>query len=230
MGHTRTVTLAAVQRLFDIVLVFLILTITYPLFLLAIILVTIDSPGPLIYRQIRYGKGKKRFSIYKFRTLKVGSEKNKPVWGAERDARASVIGNFLRITHIDELPQLFNVLEGHMRLVGPRPERPFFADVFDKVVPGYPERFSVKPGITGWAQINGLRSDTSIEKRTEYDCYYVQNYSVLLDLKILIKTLFIRPVSSHKHAKQEIRVCELTGQPIFSFSPTLENVVLKPGL
>jgi len=155
VGHTRELSLAAAHRCFDVILAFFILTFTSPLFFLAIILVKLDSRGPLIYRQIRYGKGKSRFYIYKFRTMRVGSEKGAPVWGRERDPRASAIGNLLRATHVDELPQLFNVLRGDMRLVGPRPERPFFADVFEKAIPGYARRFGVKPGITGWAQING---------------------------------------------------------------------------
>jgi lipopolysaccharide/colanic/teichoic acid biosynthesis glycosyltransferase len=211
MGRARALFLDAVCRVCDIVLVFLILTLTYPLFFIAILLVKFDSPGPLIFRQIRYGRNKRRFYIYKFRTMRVDSEKGTPVWGKERDPRATRLGNLLRATHVDELPQLFNVLNGDMRLVGPRPERPFFADVFEKAIPGYSERFTVKPGITGWAQINGLRSDTSIEKRTEYDRYYVRHYSVFFDLRILIGTLFLKPVSMHKHT----HVCE----PMLSFFP-----------
>ena len=181
-------------NLLDSVLSVIFVCIFSPLFVLAYLLVKIDSPGPVFYTQKRYGKGKSIFMIYKFRTMKVGAENNNPVWGQECDLRANRIGNFLRVTHIDELPQLFNVLKGQMSLVGPRPERPYFADKFQCTIPGYKERYALKPGISGWSQVNGLRGDSSVEDRTRFDRFYIDNRSLLFYTKIILLTPFAKPV------------------------------------
>jgi len=172
----------------------ILLSSTAPLFLLAIFLVKLDSPGPIFYTQIRYGKNKKTFRIYKFRTMKQNAEAESPVWGREDDPRSSRNGKFLRVCHIDELPQLFNVLKGQMSIVGPRPERPYFADRFKSVIAGYEERHRIKPGITGWSQINGLRANSCVAKRTEYDHFYINNRSLAFYFKILLLTPLAKPV------------------------------------
>jgi lipopolysaccharide/colanic/teichoic acid biosynthesis glycosyltransferase len=131
------------------------------------------------------------FEMLKFRTMRVDAEKETgPVWAKENDPRRTKIGTFLRKTSLDELPQLFNVLKGKMSLVGPRPERPNFVEEFRNKVPSYMLRHKIKAGITGWAQVNGWRGDTSLEKRIEYDLYYIQNWSIRFDLKILCMTLW----------------------------------------
>ena len=183
--------------LINIILAAGLFIICLPVFLLACILVKIDSRGPLFYAQERYTKNKKVFNIYKFRTMKQGTEQdNCPIWGDEDDSRSSAIGKFLRVSHIDELPQLLNVLKGEMALVGPRPERPYFAEKFKCSIADYESRYKVKPGITGWSQINGWRGNSSLKKRTELDIYYINNRSLVFDLKILLMTLFAKPIVS----------------------------------
>lgn len=151
----------------------------------------LSAKGPAILTQERVGKEGKIFLMYKFRGMIVDAEKETgPVWAKKEDHRVTKIGKFLRRTSLDELPQLFNVFKGDMSLVGPRPERPFFVEKFSKQFLRYMYRHKVKPGITGWAQVNGLRGDTSIEERTKYDLYYIENWSLLLDIKILVKTVF----------------------------------------
>jgi lipopolysaccharide/colanic/teichoic acid biosynthesis glycosyltransferase len=180
--------------LLDAMLSVIFICIFSPLFVLVCLIVKIDSRGPVFYTQKRYGKGKKVFTIYKFRTMKIGAENNKPVWGQEYDRRASKIGNFLRVTHIDELPQLFNVLKGQMSLVGPRPERPYFADKFQDSILGYDERYELKPGITGWSQVNGLRGDSSVEDRTLFDRFYIHYRSPIFYFKIILMTPFAKRI------------------------------------
>ena len=132
----------------------------------------------------------KKFTMFKFRSMRVGAEaQTGPVWTSKDDPRRTPIGVILRKTSMDELPQLFNVLKGEMSLVGPRPERPFFVDQFKHLVPKYLDRHRVKTGVTGWAQVNGLRGDTSIEERIKYDLYYVENWSLAFDIKILLRTI-----------------------------------------
>jgi exopolysaccharide biosynthesis polyprenyl glycosylphosphotransferase len=149
------------------------------------------SPGPVFYRQERMGVDGRRFRMLKFRTMRVDAEaETGPVWAHEGDPRRTAVGVFLRRTSLDELPQLFNVLRGEMSLVGPRPERPSFVEDFRKRVPGYMLRHKMKAGITGWAQIKGWRGNTSIEKRIEYDLYYIERWSLAFDLKILVLTIW----------------------------------------
>ncbi len=156
--------------------------------------------------------------------MRKGSESGRPVWGKEVDPRASRIGNFLRARHWDELPQLLNVLRGEMALVGPRPERPYFSDLFEEAIPDYARRFEVKPGITGWAQVHGLRGDSCVEERTKYDVYYVKNRSFALDLFIAFTTPFARPVQCRIPRAAEkiqfhIRDFSQTGEDLSGINP-----------
>jgi Undecaprenyl-phosphate glucose phosphotransferase len=158
-----------------------------------------SSPGPVFYRQERMGLDGKPFMIFKFRSMYTGAEADTgPVFASEQDPRRTPVGKLLRRSNIDELPQLWNVLKGDMSIVGPRPERPLFVAQFKDKIPSYMLRHKVKAGITGWAQVNGWRGNTSIEKRIEYDLYYIENWSVRLDLKIMWLTL-LRGFF-HKHA------------------------------
>jgi Undecaprenyl-phosphate glucose phosphotransferase len=148
------------------------------------------SPGPVFYQQERMGLDGRQFRVYKFRTMPIDAESaTGPVWADEDDPRATPIGGFLRRHDLDEWPQFWNVLKGEMSIVGPRPERPFFVEQFKRRIPQYMLRHKVKAGITGWAQVNGWRGNTSLEKRIEYDLYYIENWSVSLDLKIMWLTL-----------------------------------------
>ena len=149
------------------------------------------SPGPLIFRQERIGLHNRPFYMYKFRSMEVqppSTEKNK--WTTPHDPRVTPIGRFIRRVSIDEMPQFFNVLKGDMSLVGPRPERPHFVEKFKEEIPRYMVKHQVRPGLTGWAQVNGLRGDTSIRKRIEYDIYYIENWTIWFDLKIILMTFF----------------------------------------
>ena len=160
--------------------------------------IRLTSPGPALYRQERMGLDGKRFWVWKFRSMYVDAEQETgPVWASEDDPRCTPIGRFLRRTSLDELPQLWNVIIGDMSLVGPRPERPFFVEQFKHRIPQYMLRHKVKAGLTGWAQVNGWRGNTSLEKRIEYDLYYIENWSVTLDIKILWLTLV---KGFHRHA------------------------------
>ncbi len=163
------------------------------------LLIRRSSSGPVFYRQERMGLDGKPFLIYKFRSMYEDAEaESGPVWAREDDPRCTPIGRLLRRTNVDEMPQLWNVLKGDMSLVGPRPERPYFVDQFKQRIPQYMLRHKVRAGLTGWAQVNGWRGNTSIEKRIEYDLYYIENWSVTLDLKIMWLTLL--KGFFHKHA------------------------------
>jgi Undecaprenyl-phosphate glucose phosphotransferase len=154
-------------------------------------LVRMTSPGAVLYRQERMGLDGRAFNVYKFRSMYEGAEDGTgPVWARDDDPRATAIGRWLRRFDLDELPQFWNVLKGDMSIVGPRPERPYFVEQFKHRFPQYMLRHKVKAGITGWAQVNGWRGNTSLEKRIEYDLYYIENWSVTLDLKIMWLTLF----------------------------------------
>jgi Undecaprenyl-phosphate glucose phosphotransferase len=158
-----------------------------------------DTPGPAFYHQERMGLDGKQFSVYKFRTMPVTAEESTgPVWADEDDPRCTRVGRWLRSHDLDEWPQFWNVLRGDMSIVGPRPERPFFVEQFKHRIPQYMLRHKVKAGITGWAQVNGWRGNTSLEKRIEYDLYYIENWSVSLDLKIMWMTL-VRAIIPHRH-------------------------------
>ncbi|HKL79992.1 MAG TPA: undecaprenyl-phosphate glucose phosphotransferase [Mobilitalea sp.] len=180
-----------VKRLFDVLgAVFALLIFSIPM-LLAALLIRLSSDGPVIFSQTRVGKQNKSFEMYKFRSMKLQQEgEEHKAWTISNDPRVTGIGKFIRRTSIDELPQLFNVLKGDMSLVGPRPERPFFVEKFKEEIPRYMIKHQVSPGLTGWAQINGYRGDTSIRKRIDHDLYYIENWTMGMDIKILFLTVF----------------------------------------
>ncbi len=180
-----------IKRAFDLVVTTPLVVLLAPVLALISILVKIASPGPVLYRQTRLGRDNRSFEMLKFRTMRVDAEQESgPVWTVENDPRRTAIGSFLRRFSLDELPQVFNVLRGDMSLVGPRPEREVFAAQFHEQIPRYLERHRVRSGITGWAQVHGLRGNTPVEVRTLYDLYYVENWSIALDLRILLMTVF----------------------------------------
>ena len=159
--------------------------------LIVAITIKATSKGPLIFKQVRVGLHNKEFKMYKFRSMVVQTEEEeKKAWTTQNDPRVTKIGKFIRKTSIDELPQLLNVLKGEMSLVGPRPERPYFVEKYKEEIPRYMIKHQVRPGITGWAQVNGFRGDTSIEKRIDHDLYYIENWTLGLDIKILFLTVF----------------------------------------
>ncbi len=179
----------AVKRLMDIIGSLIAIIIFSPLMLYAAIAIKTTSKGPIIFKQERVGMHGKPFMMYKFRTMEVQTEETeKKGWTTKNDPRVTKVGRFLRSTSIDEMPQFFNILIGQMSLVGPRPERPQFVEKFKEQVPRYMVKHQVRPGLTGWAQINGFRGDTSIRKRIEYDIYYIENWTVGFDIKILLGT------------------------------------------
>ena len=166
------------------------LTIFAPAMLIAAILIRRGSKGPIFYRQQRCGEGGKVFTLYKLRTMRDDAEgESGPVWTKQDDDRRTRVGEFLRRHNLDEVPQFWNVLRGDMGLVGPRPERPHFVEIFKEDIQRYMWRHVSKPGMTGWAQVNGLRGDTSLQERIRYDLYYLENWSLSFDFKILLKTL-----------------------------------------
>ena len=196
---------AFIKRTTDILTSLLLIALTSPLMLVAAIGVKLSSPGPIIFKQERVGKDKKTFYMYKFRSMKTNSSENTG-WSKNEDNRKTWFGSLIRKCSIDELPQFFNVLKGDMSLIGPRPELPFFVEQFKEEIPRYMVKHQVRPGITGWAQVNGLRGDTSIKKRIEYDLYYIENWTLAFDLRILFMTVFCmfnkekiqkRPVKRH---------------------------------
>jgi Undecaprenyl-phosphate glucose phosphotransferase len=179
------------KRSFDLVVAALLLVVLSPLMLVIAILVKLSSPGPVLFSQERVGLHGRPFVLYKFRTMRMQSQRSSDViWTRVNDDRRTSLGFLLRRSNLDELPQLWNVLRGDMSLVGPRPERPFFVDKFVEEIESYNVRHFLKSGITGWAQVNGLRGDTSIAKRVEYDLYYLRHWSFSMDLKILWLTLW----------------------------------------
>jgi exopolysaccharide biosynthesis polyprenyl glycosylphosphotransferase len=179
-----------VKRSFDMAASLFFLLVVSPIFAVVALLIKLESEGPIFYRQERVGLDGKTFRLLKFRTMRVDAEKESgPVWTRKNDPRKTRLGKLLRRFSLDELPQFINVLRGDMSLVGPRPERPHFVDQFKKGIPKYLDRHRVKTGMTGWAQVNGLRGNAPIEERTKYDVYYVENWSLVFDLKIILKTV-----------------------------------------
>ncbi|MDF1512766.1 MAG: undecaprenyl-phosphate glucose phosphotransferase [Anaerolineae bacterium] len=177
------------KRLLDIAGASVGLVFLSPLMMLIAILIKLESKGPAFYIQERMGLDARPFPIIKFRSMRSDAEKSGPGWTTESDPRRTRLGAVLRKTNIDELPQFINVLVGHMSLVGPRPERPVYVDQFRRSIPRYMERHREKAGMAGWAQVNGYRGDTSISERTKYDIWYVENWSLLLDIKIILRTI-----------------------------------------
>lgn len=182
---------AAMKRVMDIAGAICAIILFSPIMMFSVIMIKLTSPGPLIFKQERVGLHNHTFMMYKFRSMDVQPpEKEKTKWTVKDDPRVTNFGKFMRKTSIDELPQLFNVLKGEMSLVGPRPERPFFVEKFKEEIPRYMIKHQVRPGLTGWAQVNGYRGNTSIRKRIEYDLYYIENWTLGLDVKILFLTIF----------------------------------------
>lgn len=190
---------AALKRGFDIIASLILIVLTSPLMLIAAIGVRLTSPGPVLFRQERVGLKKKNFTMLKFRSMRVNSEENTG-WSTASDPRRTRFGSFIRKTSIDELPQLFNTLKGDMSLVGPRPEIPFYVEQFRETIPLYMVKNQVRPGITGWAQVNGYRGDTSIEERIRHDLWYIENWSLGLDIVILFRTAFGGMINQEKQS------------------------------
>lgn len=179
------------KRIFDIVFAIVAILLTAPLMIAIAVIIKLGSPGPVLFRQDRVGLNGQIFSMLKFRTMNAASVAETDTrWTTENDPRRTWIGALLRRTSLDELPQFFNVLQGHMSVVGPRPERPHFVRKFQRDVELYNRRHRLKVGITGWAQVNGWRGDTSIQKRVEHDLYYLQNWSLTFDLRIIFMTIW----------------------------------------
>lgn len=186
-----------IKRLVDTVITGIGLIIISPLMLFLMIGVKLSSPGPIFYGQERVGRDGKTFNMWKFRSMKLATKnEDKTVWTSKDDPRITAFGNFIRKTSLDELPQLWNVIVGEMSLVGPRPERTHFVEQFKHEIPNYMLRHKMKAGITGWAQVNGLRGDTDLKKRIEFDIYYIKNWSIFFDVKIIFLTFikgFVNP-------------------------------------
>jgi len=176
------------RRFIDLVMAFFALIIVSPVILITAILIKLESKGPAFFFQERSGLNGKTFNIIKLRSMTIDAEKNGPQWAAKNDMRVTKIGKFIRKTRIDELPQLINVIKGEMSIIGPRPERPVFVEQFSKEIPGFENRLLVKPGLSGWAQVNG-GYDITPEEKLKYDLYYIKNMNVKLDMKIIYKTI-----------------------------------------
>ena len=178
------------KRMFDIAFSLVAILITLPVMACIYLGVKMTSPGPVIFRQERVGLNRRTFYMYKFRSMNLMPEGVEDTgWTVANDPRRTKFGSFLRKTSLDELPQFFNVLFGHMSVVGPRPERPYYVEQFREEIPKYMVKHHVRPGITGWAQSNGLRGDTSIEERIKHDIFYIENWSILFDIKIILRTI-----------------------------------------
>ncbi|WP_081870221.1 sugar transferase [Metabacillus indicus] len=177
-----------IKRVLDILLSSVSLIVAIPIILITSIFIKLESKGPAFFKQERSGLNGKSFNIYKLRSMSTDAEKNGPQWASKDDNRVTKVGKFIRKTRIDELPQLFNVFKGDMTIFGPRPERPIFVEQFSKEIPGFDKRTIVKPGLTGWAQVNG-GYDISPEDKLKLDLFYIRNMSLALDFKIMLKTV-----------------------------------------
>ncbi|NRT74187.1 Undecaprenyl-phosphate glucose phosphotransferase [Clostridium beijerinckii] len=180
---------AFIKRSLDILGSFFLILCTSPIMIITAVIIKFTSNGPVIFKQKRVGLNKNLFVMYKFRSMKINSQEETG-WSTDNDPRKTKFGSFIRKFSIDELPQFFNVLKGDMSLVGPRPELPHFVENFKNEIPLYMVKHQVKPGITGLAQVNGYRGDTSIKKRIEFDIHYIENWNILMDISILFKTAF----------------------------------------
>ncbi|MBP9096171.1 MAG: exopolysaccharide biosynthesis polyprenyl glycosylphosphotransferase, partial [Ignavibacteria bacterium] len=181
------------KRIFDIFLSLFLLILYSPILIIAMILIKLTSKGPVFYKQERVGRNEKPYIMYKFRSMVQNAEEYGPEWAGEQDPRITTVGKILRKMYIDEIPQLVNVLKNEMSIVGPRPERPFFVKKLKSEIPYYYKRLSVKPGITGWAQIKH-KYDSSladVKEKLQYDFYYIENMSLKLDFKIMINTIIV---------------------------------------
>ena len=190
-GFRRTALIDVYKRCVDLVLSVIGLLLTAPFFPLVALAIKLDSPGPLFFKQVRVGNGEKPFMLYKFRSMRQDAERNGAVWAVKNDARVTAVGRFLRNSRIDEIPQLYNVLKGDMSFIGPRPERPEFVEGLKKDIYYYSKRHTIKPGLTGWAQVRypyGATVEDAIEK-LRYDLYYIKNLSFFLDTQIIFETV-----------------------------------------
>ncbi|WP_191566702.1 sugar transferase [Metabacillus idriensis] len=178
----------AMKRVVDILLSAVGLMIAIPIILITSMFIKLESKGPAFFTQERSGLNGKTFNIYKLRSMTIDAEKNGPQWASKNDNRVTKVGKFIRKTRIDELPQLFNVFKGDMTIFGPRPERPIFVEQFSKEIPGFDKRIVVKPGLTGWAQVNG-GYDILPEEKLKLDLFYIKHMSMALDFKIMLKTV-----------------------------------------
>lgn len=172
----------------DLLFSFFGLILVAPVIIVFSLIIIIESPGSPFYLQERLGIGGKKFKVIKLRSMRKDAEKNGAKWAEKNDSRVTKVGSFIRNTRIDELPQLINVIKGDMSIIGPRPERPMFTEEFEKTIPGFKNRLVIKPGITGWAQVNG-GYEISPNEKLELDIFYINNESIILDLKIIIKTI-----------------------------------------
>jgi exopolysaccharide biosynthesis polyprenyl glycosylphosphotransferase len=188
-----------VKRLMDIVLALISLVVFAPLMAAIAILIKLTSPGPILFRQERCGLNGSAFQMLKFRSMKVDAEAAGPQMTSAGDTRRTLLGSLLRMTNMDELPQLFNVLWGDMSLVGPRPERPVFVRKFSKTIPNYMARHAVKAGMTGWAQVNGWRGNSSLRKRIQFDLYYITHWNPYFDIRIMFLTIWRMLFQKQKH-------------------------------
>ena len=182
---------AVIKRAVDIAGAVAGLIVFSPIMLTIALLIKLTSKGPVIFSQERVGLHNKPFRMYKFRSMTVQEQKRElKAWTTPDDPRVTVIGRFIRKTSIDELPQFYNILIGNMSIVGPRPERPYYVEKFKEEIPHYMIKHQIRPGLTGWAQVNGFRGDTSIQKRIEHDLYYIENWTLGFDFKIMFLTIF----------------------------------------
>lgn len=198
-GISQDITLnRIIKRIFDILFSAAAITVCSPLLILIALGVKLSSPGPVLFKQRRVGKERKVFTMFKFRSMRVNNTSD-TAWSRAEDCRITAFGAFIRKFSLDELPQFFNVLRGEMSVVGPRPELPYFVEKYKNSIPLYMVKHQVKPGITGWAQVNGYRGDTSIEKRIEHDVWYIENWSLYLDIKIIFMTIFGGMINAEKN-------------------------------
>jgi sugar transferase (PEP-CTERM system associated) len=188
-GLYRTI----VKRAFDVVCASTLIVLSFPIMIVTAIAIKLESRGPVLYKQERVGLNSAPFQVAKFRSMRTDAEKDGPRWASARDDRVTRVGALIRKLRVDELPQLFNVLRGDMSLVGPRPERPFFVDQLTQQIPFFAARHSVKPGVTGWAQVRYQYGSTieDAQEKLQYDLYYVKNHSLFLDVVILFETVFV---------------------------------------
>jgi exopolysaccharide biosynthesis polyprenyl glycosylphosphotransferase len=181
------------KRVLDVVISSVLLLLLSPLLVLIVILIKLTSRGPIFYKQIRVGRNSKQFNMYKFRSMVKDAEEYGPEWAGEKDPRITGVGGLIRKVYLDEIPQLLNVLKNDMSIVGPRPERPYFVEILSREIPYYYKRLSIKPGITGWAQIKH-KYDSSlndVKEKLKFDFYYIENMSLKLDFKIMVNTFLV---------------------------------------